>query len=548
MNILVFGTNEPTRSVIESEKYHILAFLSNDMRRCKEGYRGYRVIHPINAEQFSYDAIVLADDMRELSGIYSFLEKTEQLILYGIDPNKLYGFWGNEIMLVQVLRDKLKLNTKYSYEHIFEVVHPKSILNTHKDYVMERCESRKLFVYGVGYEAISLTKMLKHMDISVDKYISDSKAGTNINGVEVIDTIDLVYEEVGTFFVLVADESENYGITRNKLLNLGFLEDVDFTYHSEIPGTDEPFYFDVTLSYSRIRDSMEGFEIYGDCNNPNAISIVALGGSTTESQLFYVKGWVPFLAEYLCELGIPAKIYCGGVSGYTSTQELLKFQRDVLSLCPDIVISYSGVNDLYMYPTEIENERCNRPFITQFQIDFIQQVLDKIKQTQYGLPSPDIPDWEEGGQQTVFYGLKNNKSAARYWIDNMRMIKALANEFDIAFYSFFQPFRFNGYYERTPIQDVIHLRRDPLCVPEMKGQKFYSKKKEVEEIRKLIPLYDYIIDLSELFWHESEVYYDSVHVYEKGNQIIAHRIGHSIVDYLRLGKIGNGELKNGRLV
>ena len=541
MDIIVFGVNEITDSIIKDSKYNVLMLMDNDFHRCNEGYNGYSIIHPIDLRLYSYDGIVLADDILRKDDIYRAYEKRVQLTLYGVNVNeKVYVFLNHVLVPIQAIQSKFPSEDIIGYQSIFKTVHPKSILNTHTDYVLERCNKRKLYIYGIGYEAICLTRMLDTMNIRVTRYINDNSAGKTLNSVNIIGTIDLVYEDPEEVFIIIADETESYGITREKLLNLGMKEDVDFTYHSEIPGTNEPFYFDVTLSYSRIRQSIEGFELFGDIDNPDALAIVVLGGSTTESQLFFVKGWVPFFAEYLNKKGIASKVYCGGVSGYTSTQELLKLQRDVIGLSPDIVISYSGVNDLYMFPSEEEKERWKKPFITKFQVQFINQVLEKLSRLDYSLPTPDIPEWEKGGRPTVFYGLESAKTAGPFWVDNMRMMNALCKEFGITFFSFFQPFRFNGYYTSTPTQSIIHARRDPSCIPPSEGQRLYSRSTEVEEVRSSIRKYSYIKDLTELFELESDVYYDSVHVYEKGNKIIARRICEEITTFVdRKGKSNN---------
>lgn len=533
MNVVIFGMNDYEYDLESAEDYQILMYIDNDFRRCKEGYHGYKVIHPIELCNYKYDIIILNDDVNQQIGAYNIFEKIMQLTIYEVDCNKIYGFKNGTLVPYHILKDVMDSRNSLSYEKIFKVVHSKSILNTHIEYVLERCKGRKLYIYGIGYEAICLTKMLNTLNIQVERYITDNKIAIHLKDVNIMELIDLVYEKPDELFVLVADESESYGVTRRKLLNMGIREDIDFTYHTEIPGTDEPFYYDVTLSYSRVRDKIEGFELFGDIENKDAINIAVLGGSTTESQLFFIKGWVPFFAEYMHLADIPTKIYCGGVSGYTSTQELLKFERDVLSLSPDIVISYSGVNDLYMFPMENEKERFQKPFITKFQVQFIKQVLEKLNYLQYGFPTPDISEWEKGGKPTVFYGLNNEKSAASFWIDNMRMINALSKEFGIAFFSFFQPFRFNGYYKSTPTQEIIHSRRDPSCNPPSEGEILYGRKKEFEELRKYIQKYNFITDLSELFIGESDIYYDSVHVYEKGNQIIARRICDVITNYIR---------------
>ena len=243
-------------------------------------------------------------------------------------------------------------------------MYPKSIAITHEDYVRERCSKRKLFLYGTGIEAVRLTKYLSFIGINVESYIDDECSSITLEDKNIIPSIDIIYEEFNKNFIIIVNENESYGVSRKKFIDMGMIEDFDFTYHSEIPGTKEPFCFDVTLSYNRIIKQFEGFELFGDIDNPYAVRIVALGGSTTESTLFFVKGWVQFLAEYLCRDNISAIVYGGGTSGYTSSQELLKFIRDVIPLKPDIVLSYGGGNDLYLFPDSEEIERYKRPFIT----------------------------------------------------------------------------------------------------------------------------------------------------------------------------------------
>lgn len=314
---------------------------------------------------------------------------------------------------------------------------------------------------------------------------------------------------------------------------MGLREDIDFTYFTEIPGTNELFHYDVTLSFSRIRQTYQGFEVFGDESDTNAIRIVALGGSTTECSLFYVKGWVRFLVDFLKNHGIPAVVYGGGVSSYTSSQELLKLIRDVIPLNPDIVISYSGVNDLYSYPKLEEGERYKRPFITRFQVQFIQQILERLTKD-VGIPVVNAPSWNQLGHSTVFYGLKNNKTAAELWIDNERMMHSICECFGISFFAIYQPFRFNGCYQSSELQEIIHSRRDLTCIPNEEGIKRWgdSVKDNHEKIVKESLKYDFISDFSNIFEGHSELFYDTTHVYETGNTIIAEKIFNLIIPNL----------------
>jgi len=422
----------------------------------------------------------------------------------------------------------------------FEEAYPKSIAVTHWPYVAERSGKRKVMIYGTGTEALDLAHYLSLKDIRVECFVDDEstsdRAGGAIKDKNIISSIDLVYEAPDTVFILVAHEKESYGLSREKLMDMGFTEDVDFSYHSEIPGTKEPFHYDPTLSFNRIRDEIEGFEIYGDTAHPHPLKIAVLGGSTTESTLFFVKGWVQFFAAYLRDNNIPAVIYAGGTSAYTSSQELLKLIRDVIPLAPDVVISYGGANDLYMYPNEQETERHKRPFITRFQVQFINQILEKLSNIEYSLPTQNDPDWNKGGTGTVFYGLRNDKPASRFWIDNVRMSRAICREFGILYLSFFQPFRFNGFYETSDIQEIIHSRRDPSSTAAEDGYARYGQtvKKELDLIREEIPHHDFITDLSAIFTGRQNIYYDSTHVYEAGNEIIAQAIYDASIPHMAL--------------
>lgn len=533
MNIVIFGAGKNGAKLLNEEKYNVIAFLDNDILKERDSFCGIKVISPYTLCSLSYDMLVIARPFHSTKDKQIIFEIVKRLLFCGVEQNKIYVYSENQqenlIKISDILEEKVVID---SYEQLYEQMYPKSIAITHRDYLFERCSQRRLYLYGVGYESLALTRYLSLIGINVEKYIDDETSETNINEIEIIKTLDLLYENDNNFFILVVNDKEDYSLSKKKLRDLSLIEDYDFSYYSEIPGTKEPFYYDVTLSYSRIRDKHEGMELFGDIDNPNAIKIFTLGGSTTESSLFFVRGWVQYLVDLFKNNNQSVVLYSGGVSGYTSTQELLKLQRDVIPLKPDIVISYSGVNDLYMYPKQDDKVRFKKPFITKFQAQFMTQILEKLRMYQYGLPTPDIPDWDIGGQDTVFYGLENDKSAVQYWIDNTRMMCALCKEFDIKFFSFLQPFRFNGYYETSMMQDIIHSRRDPSCYPSLQGEALYGKKEEVKKLQSKIKKYDYITDLSEIFYNHKNIYYDSVHVYEKGNQIIANSIYNKIVEKL----------------
>ena len=417
--------------------------------------------------------------------------------------------------------------------HQFGKTYPNSIAITRKEYLLERCTNRKLFIYGIGREAVDISNFLLAMGIYTHYFVDDEYAGGQICDRPIISPIDIVYEIPGSFFIIIAKSEAYYGLSRQVFLNQGFTEDIDFTYHSEVPLTKEAKCYDVTLSYNRTVDTIEGFEVFGDTGNPNAKLIVALGGSTTESTYLFIKGWAQYLAEMLMHDHVPAKIYCGGVAGYSSSQELLKLLRDVLPLKPDVVLSYSGLNDLYGYPKPTEIIRNGRPFITHFQVEFIEKIIEKLQPSKEKLPVMHDLLWQENGNTTVYYGLKNQKSASELWLDNTRIMHAIAKEFGFIFVSFFQPFAFNGFYEITEVQKIMYGRKAPTCIHD--GYKKWGAPyaNDVKKIISAIKNYDYIYDFSRIFENHEGVYFDASHVYERGNVIIANKIYEKILPKLK---------------
>ena len=90
---------------------------------------------------------------------------------------------------------------------------------------------------------------------------------------------------------------------------------------------------------------INGFAVYG--RKEAALKhpvILTLGGSTTDG-IEFDHSWPEELSKILVEKGINGTVVNGGTGGYSTNQELLKLLRDGLEFKPDIIISYSGVND-----------------------------------------------------------------------------------------------------------------------------------------------------------------------------------------------------------
>ena len=84
--------------------------------------------------------------------------------------------------------------------------------------------------------------------------------------------------------------------------------------------------------------------------------IMCFGGSTTST----IQGslWAQYLHSKLQSQGLDCAILNGGCGGHNSWNELNKMMRDLPFFKPDIVISYSGIND-YAFHADINNPYVN---------------------------------------------------------------------------------------------------------------------------------------------------------------------------------------------
>lgn len=82
--------------------------------------------------------------------------------------------------------------------------------------------------------------------------------------------------------------------------------------------------------------------------------IMVVGGSTSANCLYQYRSWPEELYEILKKENRSVTIYNGAVEGYKSIQELAKVMRDVRMIKPDMVISFSGINDVENGPLQGE--------------------------------------------------------------------------------------------------------------------------------------------------------------------------------------------------
>jgi len=266
-----------------------------------------------------------------------------------------------------------------------------------------------------------------------------------------------------------------------------------------------------------------GFKIYGQPRTPKTKVFVALGGSTTDAtQLDRGKSWPEHLFEHLQSVYGDVMLLNGGVSGFSTNEELVKLLRDVIPIRPNVVISYSGFNDSNNKGSSISsinenlplpyyNPRHGRPYML-LEL-FIKRRIETMSQAKEGA--------------FVNYGLKSKHSWFDRWLANMRIMHILAKEYSFDFLGIFQP---SMCFSRVLSVSCDNKLLSDQCLSY--GQMSITPLKyntDIDEAKKRIAKYDYLRDYTDIFDKERDIYYDCVHVTPKGNRIIAERVCEDLV-------------------
>lgn len=356
----------------------------------------------------------------------------------------------------------------------------------------ESFPDKKLIMLGNKVElARSYKEVLECLGYEVSIMVTDDCV--LCENVQLLD--EVLYEEN---YILLLYESGSFRDVLKKIHELN-LRDADWTSINapQLIG-HRAFMLDLNQGYTSETNFIPGIYLHGREEDAH-VRIVTLGGSTTEEEIYQFRSWPRIMYEsHLEELGGGIILYNGGVRGYVSIQELIKLIRDILYLKPDIVVVYSGYNDM-------SNRKING-------FDLLYRLLE------YG---QDIV-YERGAlyqtvKEGIFLGV-DSKDVIDSWVINMESMYAIAGMQNIRFHSFMQPMlvsqkistkhgmalqkMVNAYYNADGIKNM--------CLFRQHGNEIESS-------------HPYIHDLSGIF-DEKDVYMDQCHVWEKGNKIIADSI------------------------
>lgn len=216
------------------------------------------------------------------------------------------------------------------------------------------------------------------------------------------------------------------------------------------------------------KQDVSGYYIIGT-RNENNFKILTVGGSTSDSAIFQYNSWPEELHELFEKMGIDVTIYSGGMSGAYSMQELSKILRDTRVLNPDIIISFSGINDV------------GGNF----------------------LPRGYVNGANGTSRSYIEKPFEN-------WLENEKLMKLAADKWNAKFYCFAQP---KFYLNKKYIQYMDFYPRG-----------FYEESIQWKNNVKAVKGYPWFIDSTDILDEHPEVYFDACHVTTEGNRIIAEHI------------------------
>lgn len=372
-------------------------------------------------------------------------------------------------------------------------------------YLREVLQNKNVYIYGYNHAAIQCSHCLHIFDYHFAGFLVEETQYDEICGYE--DRISLPEEILycQNYFIIVMSDNKEMSVKRLQALGLQY--SVDFSPIGTMSYNllyARKNIIDPNLGHTyKQKTGMNGMEIYGK-ETSNNYKIVILGGSTSDGKLFPFKCWPQIMYEKINNEKVV--VYNGGVSGYTSAQELIKLIRDIVLLNPDVIIVYDGYNDTN------ETNACPGKY---YEFIYLMKALDfAMNHMNHDWDFISQEDDEESGSSFPVLGNFEN------WLLNIELMHAIAIDRGIKFYSFLQPMlssKKNLSKEEAGILFVVENFMGLQQTSEV-GKEFREK------IENVLYTHDYIHDLSHIFDDVPNVYMDICHVRESANRIIAAEI------------------------
>ncbi|MCM1156747.1 MAG: SGNH/GDSL hydrolase family protein [Roseburia sp.] len=376
---------------------------------------------------------------------------------------------------------------------------------------LNSAHSREIAIIGNDVFTLEIYHTVKKMGYPIGIIISDRRDLFQNTSVKILNESEFLQTENKNYYYIVA-EIIGHKEVHHMLTTQGFILKKDFSIMGIGGYTKLLTSIDSLLTLNRSENGSIGFEKLGEFSNQK-FNIVILGNSTSDPSTGMLKSWPEYLFENLQKAGLDIAIYNGAITGYSSTQEFLKLCRDVLDMNPNLVISYSGFNDVQGNST-VEGF----PYLHKYGNKFFEFLKTNPRLAPDSMYVRNV--------SAITHGLETKKKDYEIWIDNMRKMFAVCKEFGIKFHAYLQPM--------VECSGAIKTKEQAEIVQEyyrLTNSAYLAEYEKTfcSEVQKYIDGKNYITNLTNIFKDKYNVFYDICHCTEYGNAIIAEYIYQDIV-------------------
>lgn len=351
-----------------------------------------------------------------------------------------------------------------------------------------RCVNKRIVLVGTDMES----RILEYYFKKHPKYWGKVSF---LEGVEGKDISELILENIEEFVVVISEEKllrkyEGY------FIEIGFSVDQLMSVNCDGIGRQLDIY-DAWIGYTKKSETgIPGISFFGklDKNKGKKFVVFTLGGSTTDPSTGNLISWSEYLYRDLSKLFNNVLVVCAGVNTQVVSQELLKLIRDAYLFEPDMVISYSGVNDFSEYYHDEVT-----PFVLNYSKRIVKKAIDKRI-----MKGSDV--LQGGTLKEYSWGLESSEpiSRASHWVRCEHIMKSICDGFNVDFLGILQP------------QDF--MRKDDEKV--IMRNKYYPE--AIQQVKEMNE--PWLLDFTDIFLDKKNIFYDNCHVYEEGNRIIESKI------------------------
>lgn len=361
-------------------------------------------------------------------------------------------------------------------------------------------KSKKLILYGnTSGEVTDVAKILSCFDLNISYGIVENEIQEK-DSIEIRSAWDLFYESPESYYVIVLSNAIH---AAKRFISISGIDADRFFTFDDIARINRDVVLDSNLGYTFEYYGKKGIEVLCKCDNPQK-KVCILGGSTSDTTCFIETPWPKYLLELAEADGLNILIYAGGTAGYIVSQECIKLIRDIVPLHPDIVISYSGVNDAC--------ESTNL-FVHSYQQDLFNAFATYLKKNDTIVSEPH--------SSGPFFGENISYSASEHWLIQERLMASICREMDIKFFGILQPSLMSQRPMSLPSRSVLN---------QYTCEHWLEKRTSAmncfhEHVKNYLDKYSWLRDFTSAFdGHDEYIYVDHVHLTSLGNKILADTI------------------------